>query len=442
MIDLMVPERGRPEPDRRSRLDPTRGGDKLRGLEDRVFTEERLRFYGIGVVIGLIITFILCWAWPLGQWLVNPDGKLGSIDFCWIWVSGKFAAFSDPSRIYDQAIYAAAQYVYYWPGECLFMHQYVYPPTFLFFTYLLGVMPYLLAFAVWVAATLVLYLAVVYAIIPYPAALIAAITSPAALKNAQLGHNGFLTAGLIGMSLVLLERRPWLSGICLGLLTCKPQFGVLFPLALLVSRNWRALAGAAASGLIISVTAAFAFGARTWPAFIASLFDRTAGLSPQAGVELWLESVYGLLHWAGAGARLAWTVHLTVAAAAAVTVCAVWVKPVPHPLKAAILCIGALLVSPYLLPYDLCILSIGAAFLIKDGLSRGFLAGERTIVLICLALLYCPLAPLGPVVYIVLLWLVLRRIVGVRGPKLSYLPPDRTAGFPRNFSETRTVPGD
>ncbi len=62
--------------------------------------------------------------------------------------------------------------------------------------------------------------------------------------NVDFAHNAFITAALIGFSLVFLERRPWLSGIFLGLLTYKPHIGVLFPLALLASRNWRALASA------------------------------------------------------------------------------------------------------------------------------------------------------------------------------------------------------
>jgi alpha-1,2-mannosyltransferase len=59
-----------------------------------------------------------------------------------------------------------------------------------------------------------------------PSALVAAMASAPVLKNAQLGYNGFLTAGLFGLTLVFLERRPWLSRILLGLLTYKPQFGV------------------------------------------------------------------------------------------------------------------------------------------------------------------------------------------------------------------------
>jgi hypothetical protein len=413
---------------------------RLRRLEDRVFTERRLRFYGTGVVVGLIITVILCWARPLGHWLIGPGGKLGSIDFCWIWASGKFAVSSHPASIYDDATFAAAQSELFYPNRCSFIAHFDYPPTLLLTTWALGFMPYVAAYAVWTVATFLVYESAVFSVIPRAAAPIAAIASPASLKNIQLGHNGFLTAGLIGMSLVLLERRPWLSGVFLGLLTYKPQFGVLFPLALLASRNWRALAGATAATLVLGAVTAVAFGYRTWPSFLFSLSGRNASLSPDKQIELWLESVYGLLHWAGAGARLAWTVHLLAAVGAASAVCAVWAKPIPHALKAATLCIAAVLVSPYALPYDLCILSIAAAFLIKDGSARGFLAGERTIVLICAVLLYCPLAPLGPVVCAVLLWLVLQRIV--RAPVFPCLPLDRAAGFSENFSETTAFAGN
>jgi hypothetical protein len=325
----------------------------------------------------------------------------------------------------------------FYPNGCSFIAHFDYPPTALMVTWALGFMSYVAAYAVWTVATFLVYGSAVFSVIPRPAALIAAIASPAALKNIQLGHNGFLTAGLIGMSLVLLERRPWLSGVLLGLLTYKPQFGVLFPLALLASRNWRALAGATAATLVLGAIAAMVFGYRTWPSFLFSLSGRNASLSPDKDIQLWLESVYGLLHWAGSGKRLAWTVHLMVAIGAALAVCAVWAKPIPHALKAANLCIASLLVSPYALPYDLCILSIAAAFLMSDGLAHGFLAGERAIVLTCFVLLYCPLAPLGPVVSAVLLWLVFRRTVQVRE-----LPPDPAARLRGNFSATTALVGN
>jgi Glycosyltransferase family 87 len=178
----------------------------------------------------------------------------------------------------------------------------------------------------------------------------------------------------------------------------------------LASRNWRAFGGATATALALGVAAAIAFGRQTWPAFIASLFDRNAGLSPQPGVRLSLESVYGLLHLAGAPAWFAIGAHATVAFAVAVAVYAVWAKPYPAALKAALLSVASLLLSPYVLLYDLCILSIAVAFLISDGLSRGFLAGERMTMPVSLLPLYFAAVPLGAVSCAILLFLILRRI--------------------------------
>ncbi len=61
--------------------------------------------------------------------------------------------------------------------------------------------------------------------------LLLALAFPAVFINLGQAHNGFLTAALIGAALVLLERRPIVSGILIGLLY-KPQFGLLIPLAL------------------------------------------------------------------------------------------------------------------------------------------------------------------------------------------------------------------
>jgi hypothetical protein len=82
--------------------------------------------------------------------------------------------------------------------------------------------------------------------------------------------------------------------------------------------------------------------------------------------------------------------------------------------KAAILCIGSVMVTPYVFFYDLCILSIAVAFLVRDGMSRGFLLGERTVILICFAALFLVQVPIGPVVCATLLFLAGRRIVASR----------------------------
>lgn len=52
------------------------------------------------------------------------------------------------------------------------------------------------------------------------------------------GQNSFLTAALLGGSLLLLDKRPIVAGVLIGLLSYKPQFGLLIPLVLVATGRW------------------------------------------------------------------------------------------------------------------------------------------------------------------------------------------------------------
>jgi alpha-1,2-mannosyltransferase len=157
-----------------------------------------------------------------------------------------------------------------------------------------------------------------------------------------------------------------------------------------------------------------AFGSESWASFFHTLVDRQSTLSPDPAVPLALHSVFGLLRWLETSGGVSWGGHLIVAATVALTVCVSWAKPIPFSLKATVLCVGSAMVPPYILFYDLCILSIAVAFLVRDGMSRGFLSGERTVILICFAALFLVKVPIGPIVCAALLFLAVRRIVADR----------------------------
>jgi hypothetical protein len=351
------------------------------------------------------------------------------IDFTWIWLSGKFAESSAPVQVYDHSMFSAARMVLVGPPDCVLGH-FDNPPTILFFTYPLGLMPYSIAFAVWLLATLVLYLAAVYAIIPRPVALIAALSPYPVVFNVLCGHNGFLSAGLVGLSLVCLERRPWMSGIFLGLLTYKPQLGMLFPFALVALRNWRALLSAAGASIVFSLAAAIAFSYDTWPSFFSALIYRASSLSetPELAFTDALVSVFSSLQTAGVNAGVAWIVQLIITAVIVAIVCILWARPIPYSLKAAALAAGAVIATPHAHGYDVCVLSIAAAFLVKDGLCRGFLPYERTGTLVCWLGLFLLTGPGPAIICIILLVLVMRR-AALHGEAAAPPPPDSIVGI-------------
>jgi Glycosyltransferase family 87 len=381
------------------------------------FTERRLGLYASVVVLLYVIVL---WQLIRDGKLIGVNGK-DCLDFTWIWLSSKFALSNALAQAYDYSMFSAARAALVGPPNCILEH-FDYPPTLLLFTYPLGSMPYWIAFAAWIVATLLPYLAAVYAIIPRPVAVIAAVTSHPVLINILLGHDGFLTAGLIGLALAFVERRPWLSGIFLGLLTYKPQFGILFPFVLLASRSWRALLSATAASVMFGATAAIAFGHQVWPSFIGALVERASSLNQDQGLNVPLVSVFGLLRSAGVSAHISWTVQLAVTAIVAVTVCALWARPISHSLKAATLCVGSLIASPHAISYDLCILSIAVAFLVKDGMSLGFLPGERAVMLICWAGLILMMGSIPAIICVILFALLVRRAVLCQADVLRTVP--------------------
>src|SRR4029450_3385148 len=97
------------------------------------------------------------------------------------------------------------------------------------------------------------------------------LAAPVSLICIMHGHNGFLTALLLGGGLMLLEKRPFAAGLLLGCLVYKPQFALVLPLLLLVLWNWRAIAGAAVSSLTVIRTTPALLGLPVWQAFIDSL---------------------------------------------------------------------------------------------------------------------------------------------------------------------------
>jgi hypothetical protein len=119
-------------------------------------------------------------------------------------------------------------------------------------------------------------------------------------------------------------------------------------------------------------------------------------------------------HFAGASTGVSWGAQLVVAVIVAFGIWVLWAKPISHNLKAAALCAGIFLVTPYSLFYDLTILPIAAAFLVKEGLLRGFLPGERTVILICWFSLLFLTWRSGPVICAVLLCLIFRRFAVYR----------------------------
>jgi hypothetical protein len=240
----------------------------------------------------------------------------------------------------------------------------------------------------WLTATGIAYAAAIRGIFGERTGWLFALGFPGALWNVTAGQNSFLTTALIGGALGLLERHPALAGCCLGLLTFKPQLGVLFPLVLVATGRWRAFVAAAATTLALAALSWLAFGAEPWLAMAQSLAAANQLVLTDGGAG-WnkLQSVFGLVRSLGGAESLAWAMQGAVAVAFAVALVVLWRGDAPYELKAAALAVGTVLVTPYVFAYDLVVLAVPVAFLLRFALARGFLRFDGVLLAAAGALL-------------------------------------------------------
>jgi arabinofuranan 3-O-arabinosyltransferase len=337
-------------------------------------TRHLLELIGFGLTLAYVL--FLADSAIHRYWLIDDAGQAIANDFVNVWAAGQLALAGQPAAAYDWTAHREVE-VAAIGHDFAGYYGWHYPPTFLFAAAALAILPYLPALLLWVAVTLPAYVTTVRAVIGERLGLILACGFPGVIWNASVGQNGFLTAALIGAVLMQMEKRPAVSGICLGLLTYKPQFGILFPFVLACDGRWRLIAFAAATTAALGAASLLAFGTESWHAFLAWMPVTSAAVfaDGRAGLNK-LQSLLGVVRWLGGGMPAAWIAQGALIAFSTVAVAALWRRPVRYEIKAAALAVGALLATPYLYIYDFPVLAIPLAFLLRLGLREGFLPYE------------------------------------------------------------------
>jgi arabinofuranan 3-O-arabinosyltransferase len=370
----------------------------------------------------LIVCFALCvinasllQAGFVAHWWIFDENGLGiPTDFVNVWSAGRLVLDGHPALAYDWDVQKQVQVVVLGQSyEGNFAWHY--PPPFLFVAAVLAHFPYAVAFIGWAAVSLVPYLAVMRAIVGRSFGLLLGLAFPVAFTNTLVGQNGFLTASLIGGTLSLMPSRPVLSGICLGLLSYKPQYGLLFPLALIAASQWKVIFTAGMVAIAMASLSWLAFGGESWQAFFhwMPMFSQaflTEGRAPWGKMQ----SIFALVRYFGGTEPLAWVFQWIMSGMVAILLALMWrSRSVSYPLKAAGLAAGALLVTPYLFLYDLMVLAIPVAFLVRIGLDRGFARVELPALgLVAALLMIYPVlgAPTGFGATLIVSALIARRV--------------------------------
>jgi len=301
----------------------------------------------------------------------------------------------------------------------------MYPPIGILVAAPFGYLGYLAAYFAWMASTLGIYLAAMHAALARRDGWVWALAAPPVFYNAMYGQTGFLTAGLIGLGLALVARRPVLAGLCIGLASFKPHFGILIPLALVAGDHWKPFGVATITVVAAIALSIVAWGADPWYAYIGTLVHHVGGFA--AGAFEWraMVSVLAAAKMGGMSLDAAWTLQYLAAALAAAATIWAWRFAGTHEarrnLAAAVLCSATLLAVPLAYTYDMVLAVPAAAWIWRDLRERGgataeyaLLATSAVLALVLKPLAYGPGLQFGPLVSLILFGLALRRLIAER----------------------------
>lgn len=387
---------------------------------------KRMDWLGAARVTGYLRLFavlaavMLAWLVGTSHGGVDANGYLLGSDFISFWTTGHMLfAHGDP---YDGAAHIAAQRTYF-SAEGAYTAFY-YPPSFLPFCWPLGGLPYFPALGAWLLTTGALYLGAVRcwwerAATGVPLWLLFA-AFPAVPIVVTHGQTAFLVCGLLGLGAWLVPTRPWIAGALFGLATIKPQFGLLLPLVLVATGQWRVIASACITAAALALLSAWAFGAQAWIGWLgASERAQAAMAHGQIGYGKMMSPFAGM-RLIGASMGLSYAVQGLVTLAVAGLVLWACLRKgragAWTPGLAALMLAGAPLATPYVLDYDMVLLAFPMLWLVGEGLRSGFAPYEKLALVLAFAApaLARPLAlgfdiPVMPLVLVLFFGVVWRR---------------------------------
>lgn len=308
----------------------------------------------------------LCFNIAVALWAMITRPALNS-DFRGPWSFAAFVHHRNVALIYQAGPMLAFQHQLY-PGFCSFF-PFQYPPSFLLTIGWLGDLSYSAAFSLWTLAGLAALAAACWLFFPgrlRRLAIAALLGCPACLLNGVSGETGFFSAALLLAGFGLLPTLPLFAGCIFGLLTLKPQLGLLIPLALLARQDYRAMLAAGATSLTLIAVACAVFPSGLWAAWLQQMpVDQAQYLA--AGRRLGLNEGVTLaanLTRIGFTTGTAWVLQGAGGLAGAAAVFFAFSRA-PYPLAVAVLLAGTGLLSPHAYVYDT--IPLAAAMVLLPG---------------------------------------------------------------------------
>ena len=396
-------------------LDALRRADWLNGERGRVYS-----------LMGLVAFLLMAlWFWLRFAVFVPGPDPLGG-DFTSFYAASKLALAGHPADAWNPAAHALAE-------DSLFRgpHDYLaffYPPPYLLLCWPLALLPYGWAALGWMTGTAALALGLLRAFFRRvrpegPMPLVVMLAFPALWINIGCGQNGAVTLAILTGGFLMMDRRPIVAGLILGVMVIKPQLAIGLPFvlggaALAEPKRWKTFLATGFGALALCGVAWLAVGTAGYAAFFANSAYAREVLNQGLVDPALMQSLYAGLRMLGASMTTAYATQgalsLTVLVLAGYTA----FRYRPTGLALGALTISAtVLATPFLLDYDLLVTALPLGWLVLTGAKDGFRNWEK----LCLLLVFLfPLAarklalvahlPMAPLLLLIVFAFVIRRI--------------------------------
>lgn len=344
---------------------------------------------------------------------IDRFGHLLGSDFLSFWAVGKMAL--EGAAPYDTSLHLEmmrdfAPTLQGYPA-------FYYPPLFLLLCASLALLPYFASLAVWLAVTGAAWIGAVrlwtremkleLPLLPWVAAF-----TPVLITITH-GQTSFLVAALLGAGLLLVRDRPVLAGILLGLATFKPQFGLLVPVALLLTGSWRTIISASATALAFAALTTVVFGVELWAEWYAVSSQAQAVMADGTVGFGKMVSLFAGLRLLGVSEANAYAFQIALSLVMVLLVAWASWRQQFSPLLAALVLAAAPLATPFVLDYDMLLLAFPLVYLA----ATGYREWEKTVsaAVFVAPMIGRPIAmnlgvPIMPLVIGLLVWVLWRRV--------------------------------
>lgn len=300
---------------------------------------------------------------PIDETLYNRIDRIIGADFRAFYIASLMVWDGTFAEIYNLDTYNARSALAIGAAS---QYSWSYPPVAFFLIAPLAALSFIPALILWSLAPLPIAAWMLYRVVPHWLTPVVTVFSPPLVQNFIIGQNGAISAVILGGGLLALPGHPVAAGLIFALAAYKPHLALLVPICLLAGGHYRAFAAMAVGGMALVLASAAVFGLDAWIAFLEQAISHKGHVeSGELPLDRFPTTYAAILRFTDSitTAQLAQGASSLVAFFLAAWT---WARTEAPAERALALMAATLLSTPYAYEYDLAILMVPFALILKE----------------------------------------------------------------------------